>query len=92
MARILLSYVLPLILPMALYLGWMWVVRHRSKARGDELPEVKSAGIFWSIVAGIILMFAGLSILAVTGGAPPGEGNYQSPRLENGKVVPPKLD
>jgi hypothetical protein len=92
MARIVLSYILPLILPMALYLGWMWVLRHRSKARGDEVPEVKSSSIFWSFIAGVILMFVGLSILAVSGGAPPGEGNYQSPRFENGKVVPPKLD
>jgi len=92
MVRIVLSYILPLILPMAIYLGWVWVIRHRSRARGDEIPEIKNSGIFWSILAGVILMFAGLSILAVTGGAPPGKGNYQSPRLENGKIVPPEFN
>ena len=91
MARIVMSYILPLILPMAIYLGWVWVIRHRSRARGDEIPEIKNSSIFWSIVAGVILMFAGLSVLAVTGGAPPGDGTYQSPRFENGKVIPPKL-
>jgi len=92
MARILLNYVLPLILPMVLYLGWMWAVRHRSKARGDEIPTIKRAGIFWSIVAGFALMWAGLAYVAINSGAPPGEGTYQSPRLEDGKIVPPKFN
>jgi len=92
MARIVLSYLLPLILPMAIYLGWMWVARHRSRARGDEIPEIKNSGIFWSIVVGVILMLAGLSFLAVSTGAPPGDGTYQSPRFENGQIIPPKFD
>jgi len=92
MARILVSYIIPLILPMAIYLGWVWIIRHRAKARGDEVPEIKNANIFWSAIIGVILMFTGLGILAISGGNPPGEGNYQSPRFENGKLVPPKLD
>ncbi len=92
MARLIFSYIVPLVLPIALYLGWMYIIRHRSRARGDEIPEIKSAGIFWSVISGIILMMAGLSILAITGGAPPGKGTYQSPRMENGKILPPKFE
>jgi len=92
MARLIVSYILPLLLPMAIYLGWMWVIRHRSRSRGDEIPEIRNSSMFWSAVIGVVLMFAGLAVLAISGGAPPGEGNYQSPRLENGKVIPPKLD
>jgi heme/copper-type cytochrome/quinol oxidase subunit 2 len=92
MARLIISYILPLVLPMALYFCWMWVIRHRSRSRGDEIPEIKNSSIFWSAIAGIILMFIGLGILAASGGVPPGEGFYQSPRLENGKIIPPKFD
>lgn len=89
MIRILLNYVLPLALPTALYLGWMWYLRHRSKARGDEVPQIKSAGLFTSILVGVLLMIAGLIYVAVVSGAPPGEGLYEAPRLENGKITKP---
>ncbi len=91
MIRILLTYVLPLALPTAIYLTWMWFLRRSSKARGDELPEIKSMSIFISILTGLVLMLAGLAYLAVTSGAPPGEGYYEAPRLENGKITEPKF-
>ncbi len=34
-------------------------------------------------------MLAGLTVIALTSGDPPGSGVYQSPRLEGGKVMPP---
>ena len=92
MTRILLNYLLPLALPTAIYVGWMFYLRHRSKARGDEVPEIKSAGVFVSILVGILLMFAGLAYVAVTSGAPPGEGTYVAPRLEDGKITQPKFN
>jgi len=92
MARIIIQYLLPLILPTVVYLGWMWVVRHRSKARGDEIPEIRNAALFWSLTAGVALMLVVLVFFAATGGAPPGEETYQSPRLEDGKIVPPKFE
>jgi len=92
MARIILSYLVPLILPMALYMGWIWILRHRSKARGDELPEVNNTGIFWSFVIGVLFMLAGLAFLAVTGGSSPGTGQYQAPRMENGRIASPELN
>lgn len=91
MARIFLNYILPLALPTLIYLGWMWYLRHRSKARGDEVPQIKSAGVFVSILLGVVLMFAGLIYVAINSGAPPGEGTYEAPRLEDGKITEPKF-
>ncbi len=89
MMRILFNFVLPLALPTAIYLGWTWFLRHRSKSRGDEIPEIKSAGLFISLLVGVVLMFAGLIYVAVISGAPPGDGLYQAPRLENGNITNP---
>ncbi len=89
MIRILFTYVLPLVAPLALYLGWMYILRHRSKARGDEVPSVERAGIFWALLAGFGLMVAGLVAVALTSGVEPGSGEYQAPRMEDGRVVPP---
>ena len=91
MIRVLLTYILPLALPTAVYITWMYYLRHRSKARGDELPEIKSTGIFVSILVGVVLMFAGLTYIAMNSGAPPGDGGYEAPRLENGKITNPKF-
>ena len=92
MTRIIFNYLLPLVLPTAIYLGWMWYLRHRSKARGDEVPEIKNTSVFVSILLGVALMFAGLIYVAVTSGAPPGEGSYEAPRLEDGKITAPKFE
>ena len=89
MSRIILNYALPLLTPLVLYLVWVYVLRHRSKARGDELPTVESGALFWSIVTGFALMIAGLVIVALTSGEAPGTGEYISPRLEGGKIIPP---
>ena len=89
MSRIILNYALPLLTPLVLYLVWMYVLRHRSKARGDALPTVERGAVFWSIVTGFALMIAGLVIVALTSGEAPGTGEYISPRLEGGKIIPP---
>ncbi len=91
MMRVLLTYILPLALPTAIYLIWMLYLRHRSKAQGDELPEIKSTPMFISILIGFILMFIALIYVAVTSGAPPGKGKYESPRLEGGLITKPKF-
>ena len=92
MARILLNYLLPLFLPILLYLIWIYILRQRSKKTKDDVPSINSIGIFSSIVTGILLMMLSIIIAAVLGGSPPGRGDYQSPRYEDGKIIPPKLN
>ena len=91
MIRILLTYVLPLLLPLLLYIVWVWLLKRKSSEETTVKPEIKSTGIFFSIVIGIILMIFCVIMLAFLGGEPPGAGQYESPRLENGKIVPPKM-
>lgn len=90
--RILLQYVIPLGLPMAVYFGTMYFLRHRAGARGDEVPSIERSHVFWSLIVGFVLMIAGLAFIAATTGVEPGSGGYQAPRLEDGKIVPPKFD
>ena len=92
MARIILNYLLPLLLPIFLYLVWIYILRQRSKRTKSEAPSIGSIGIFSSIVTGILLMMLSIIVVAILGGSPPGKGDYQSPRYENGKIIPPKLN
>ena len=92
MARIILNYLIPLFLPIILYLVWIFILRRRSRQNETEVPSVKSAGIFTSVVSGIFLMLTSLILIAIFGGSPPGTGVYQSPKYEDGKIIPPKFE
>lgn len=92
MIRLLINYVFPLILPTAAYLAWVWYYRKRAEALGGEPPEVTRGGLFWSLVLGLSLMIVSLLALAAMTGVGPGEGGYQSPRLEDGRIIPPKFN
>lgn len=92
MVRLLLNYILPLVLPTAAYLAWVWYYRKRAEALGGRPPEVTRGALFWCLVVGLGLMIGGLVTLAATTGVGPGEGGYQSPRLEDGRIIPPKFN
>ena len=90
--RSFLQYVIPLVLPMVVYFATMYFLRHRAGARGNEVPSIERSHVFWSLILGFGLMIAGLAYIAATSGVAPGSGEYQAPRLEDGKIVPPKFD
>jgi hypothetical protein len=87
MSRILLTYLLPLVLPTAIYVAWVWYARATHQGDG-ELPGLRKGPMFWCLLAGFALMVAGLVTVAMLTGAPPGS-TYEPPRYEGGKVVPP---
>ena len=90
MTRLFFTYILPLMLPTAIYLAWVWHARRRhDETSGDDLPSLNKGALFWSLLAGFALMAAGLVTIALVSGEPPDAGTYISPRLEDGKVVPP---
>lgn len=90
MTRILLQYLLPLLLPIALYLLWAWWANRR-KAAGEAPLDLQDGPWFWLILAGVVLAGAGLALTAVMGGWEPG-GTYQAPRWEDGKIVPGRIE
>jgi hypothetical protein len=89
MSRVLLQYLLPLVGPLALYLIYMAFQRRRAAKAGADIPAIERGHVFWSIVAGFVLMMAGLAYIALSTGEAPGAGQYQAPRLEDGRIVPP---
>ena len=88
MTRILLIYLLPFVLPTAIYVAWVWYGRIKNKDDG-ELPGLRTGPFFWCLLGGFALMAGGLFTIAMVSGDPPDSGSYQSPRLEGGKIVPP---
>ena len=64
----------------------------RARKTGGEPPSLEKGPIFWSIVIGFFLLAGALAYLAVTGGDSPDAGRYIPPRLEDGKIVPPRYE
>ena len=91
MIRILLNYLIPFLLPLLLYFFWVLVLRRRFKGLSGSKMGVTSAGIFSSVLVGLVLMAITIVVIAFSGGAPPGQGKYESPRLQEGKIIPPKM-
>ena len=91
MFRIFLTYVLPLALPTLIYVLWVWNARrkHEPEHEDDLPPALRRGPLFWSLLAGFLLMMTGLITIALISGDPPDAGTYQSPRLQDGKIVPP---
>ncbi len=87
MTRILLQYLLPLLLPAAVYIGWVWLARRTGKGEEDALTRLQEGTWFWLVAAGFALMVAGLVLTALMGQGET-EGTYEPARLEGGRVIP----
>jgi len=88
MPRILLTIVLPLLLPTALYLLWVTTLR---PARHDGTLRWMALPWLWLAVAGVSLLAIVLFVVTVHFGAPQ-EGVYVPPRLQNGHIVPGHIE
>ncbi len=88
MPRILLTIVLPLLLPTALYLLWVTALRperHDGAAQWTALPWLWLAG------AGVALLAIVLFVVTVHFGVSQ-EGLYIPPRWQNGHIVPGHIE
>lgn len=100
MVRILVTYIIPLVLPTVFYFLWATWVRKKIEANraqaqtqdgeGAEAVEAYEISTPWFrlILAGVGLVVIGLILGVFFGPKNPPGSVYQPPRLEDGKVVP----
>lgn len=88
MLRVLLTVVLPLLLPTAIYVAWIVIA---SQSTNREELRLSALPLVWLAIAGVALLAAVLVTVSVHFGAPV-RGRYVPPRYENGRVVPPHLE
>ena len=84
MPRILVTIVLPLLLPSALYLLWMAVLR---PSRSDGATRWTGLPWLWLAGAGVVLLAIVLFVVTVHFGEPQ-EGIYVPPRWQDGQIIP----
>jgi hypothetical protein len=90
MTRVLIEYLLPLIMPAAVFFFWAWLSRHQHAAGGFQ-SRLREGPWFWLILGGVVLMAGGLVYTALSTGGDAG-GTYVAPRYEDGRIVPGRIE
>lgn len=86
MVRILLSVVVPIVLPTVLYFLYAWFVARRARVAGAA-PDKVDVPWSWLALAGVVLLALSLLIEFTYGGYKPGS-RYEPAHMEGGKLVP----
>lgn len=82
-------YVLPFLLPAAVFVLWTWLRGRWVERHGGQAPAIEDGPWFWLSLSGGLLVLAVVALTAVMGGdaGRPGE-IYVPPHVVDGKVVP----
>jgi hypothetical protein len=88
MLRVLLTVVLPLLLPTAVYVAWIAFI---SRSSSGERVRLGALPMVWLALAGVVLLAAVLITVNVHFGEPV-SGRYVPPRYEDGRVIPPHVE
>jgi len=88
MLRLLVTIVLPLFLPTALYLVWVTLL---GPARRNGTTLWAALPWLWLAAVGVALLVIVLFVVTVHFGAPQ-EGVYVPPRWQNGRIVPGHIE
>jgi hypothetical protein len=89
MTRVVLSILLPLLLPTALFFLYAWYLERRARAAGTEPREI-DVPWSWLAIAGCLLAVLSLLVNVFYSGTEKGT-RYEPPRLEDGKIVPGRV-
>jgi uncharacterized membrane protein len=84
MIRVVLTILLPLLAPTAIYLVWLFAV-----GRAESAGALKGLPWTWLVVAGVAAVAVALLVVGIDAGG--GTGQYVPPHVEGGSVVPGRV-
>ncbi len=91
MIRILLTYIVPLLLPATLYIVYVLIARRVQASQDEFAVMLRRVPWLWLIAGGVALMGISLAVFSFTSG---GESHrrYVPPHVEDGRIVPGHLE
>ena len=92
MSRIILTYVLPFLTPIAMYALWVWWRTRYVQRHGGEAPRFEKGPWPLLLFAGAVLALGVLGVSAVLQGNSPDEGPYVPPHVVDGQVIPGHIE
>jgi hypothetical protein len=91
MVRIVFTYIIPFLLPSAVYFVWGWYRTRYVAEHAGQAPGLERGPWAMLIFLGAVLTFASLAATALLQGSEAGSV-YTPSHLENGQVVPGRMD
>lgn len=91
MSRIVLTYIIPFLMPAAVYAAWVWYRTRYADRHGGEVPQLEQGPWPLLLFSGAVFAFVVLGATALLSGGSPDE-TYVPPYVENGKMVPGHLE
>ena len=91
MSSVVLQYLLPLLLPTIVWLVWWFAFGRQRAATGGGISRIEHGPWFWLILGGFALLGVSLIHTALTRGFDP-KGKYIAPHVEDGRVVPGRVE
>ncbi len=91
MSRILLTYIVPLLMPAMAYVAWAWYRQGYVARHGGAAPKLEQGPWPLLFFLGAVFALAVLGTTALIRGGSPDE-TYVPPHLENGELVPGHLE
>jgi len=87
MARVVLTYIIPFLLPLAVYLAWSWYRGRYVAEHGGEAPRLEKGPWPLLMFLGAVLALATMALTTLTHESGPGS-HYTPAYVEDGKIVP----
>lgn len=87
MTRVVIEFLMPLLLPVAIFVIWVLLSQRRSGQDRSVAERLRDGPWAWLILASLLLLAVVLVYAALTAGAPAG-AKYRPPHVEDGRVVP----
>jgi Family of unknown function (DUF6111) len=91
MSRIAITYILPFLLPAAVYAAWVWYRTVYAARHGGEAPKLEQGPWPLLLFGGAVLAFAVLGMTALFRGGSP-DATYVPPHLEHGEMIPGHME
>ena len=85
--KVFITRILPLLIPLIIYLSWLYWARRRALATGTAMPKIGDAPWAVLVSVGLGVMIVALVGIGLLSGEEPG-GVYVPSHVEDGKVVP----
>lgn len=90
MLKLLITRFWPALIPLILYLAWLAYARRKAEAKGEEKPGFTDGPWIWPVVLTLLLAIGGFLWLGLS--ATPEDGAYKPAHMENGQLVPAKVE
>jgi hypothetical protein len=91
MVRILMTYVVPFLLPIGGYALWIWYRTRYAEKHGGEAPKFEKGPWPLMLFLGAVLTLASLGLTAMNRGGRPGY-TYIPATMQDGKLVPGRME